>query len=69
MSANGEARGWRDGYKPRTLMTLVDELDFMVLKDRDGEFQTELFERYQRSPVDLSWLSASCRHLLVSWRL
>jgi len=27
----------------------VGTLDLMVPKDRDGEFQTELFERYQRS--------------------
>jgi transposase-like protein len=27
----------------------VGGLELMVPKDRDGEFQTELFERYQRS--------------------
>jgi len=46
---NGQRRGWRNGYKPRTLKTRVGELELMVPKDRDGEFQTELFERYQRS--------------------
>ena len=46
---NGERRGWRNGYKPRTLKTRVGELELMVPKDRDGAFQTELFERYQRS--------------------
>jgi transposase-like protein len=46
---NGERRGWRNGYKPRTLKTRVGELELLVPKDRDGEFQTELFERYQRS--------------------
>ncbi|MGH9486452.1 MAG: IS256 family transposase [Terriglobales bacterium] len=46
---NGERRGWRNGYKPRTLKTRVGELELMVPKDRDGEFQTELFDRYQRS--------------------
>jgi transposase-like protein len=46
---NGERRGWRNGYKPRTLKTRVGGLELMVPKDRDGEFQTELFERYQRS--------------------
>lgn len=44
-----ERRGWRNGYKPRMLKTRVGELELMVPKDRDGEFQTELFERYQRS--------------------
>jgi transposase-like protein len=39
----------RNGYKPRTLKTRVGELELMVPKDRDGEFQSELFERYQRS--------------------
>jgi transposase-like protein len=46
---NGERRGWRNGYKPRTLKTRVGTIDLMVPKDRDGEFQTDLFERYQRS--------------------
>jgi putative transposase len=46
---NGERRGWRNGYKARTLKTRVGELELMVPKDRDGEFQTELFDRYQRS--------------------
>src|SRR5450759_2108071 len=46
---NAERRGWRNGYKPRTLNTRVGELEWMVPKDRDGQFQTELFERYQRS--------------------
>jgi transposase-like protein len=46
---NGERRGWRNGYKPRILKTRVGALELMVPKDRDGAFQTELFERYQRS--------------------
>jgi putative transposase len=46
---NGTRRGWRNGFKPRILKTRVGELELMVPKDRDGEFQTELFERYQRS--------------------
>jgi transposase-like protein len=32
---NGERRGWRNGYKPRTLKTRVGELELMVPKDRD----------------------------------
>ena len=46
---NGERRGWRNGYKPRMLKTRVGELELMVPKDRDGEFRSELFDRYQRS--------------------
>lgn len=42
-------RGWRNGYKPRTFNTRVGRLELMVPKDREGNFQTELFERYQRS--------------------
>ena len=53
-----ERRGWRNGYKPRTLKTRVGELELMVPKDRDGEFQTELFERYQRSE---RWCWPCCR--------
>ena len=45
----GERRGYRNGFKPRLLKTRVGELELMVPKDRDGQFQTELFERYQRS--------------------
>lgn len=44
-----ERMGYRNGYKPRTLRTRVGGLEIMVPKDRDGNFQTELFERYQRS--------------------
>ena len=42
-------RGYRNGYKPRSLKTRVGTLDLMVPKDREGRFQTELFDRYQRS--------------------
>jgi putative transposase len=44
-----ERRGYRNGYKSRLLKTRVGELELLVPKDRDGQFQTELFERYQRS--------------------
>jgi putative transposase len=44
-----ERRGYRNGYKPRTLKTRVGQLELMVPKDREGRFQTELFEKYQRS--------------------
>jgi len=45
-----EARqGYRNGYKPRQLKTRVGTLEFLVPKDREGQFRTELFERYQRS--------------------
>jgi transposase-like protein len=44
-----ERRGYRHGYKPRLLKTRVGTLELLVPKDREGQFQTELFERYQRS--------------------
>lgn len=46
---SGERKGYRNGYKPRMLKTRVGELELLVPKDRDGQFHTELFERYQRS--------------------
>jgi transposase-like protein len=44
-----ERRGYRNGYKPRTLQTRVGTLELLVPQDRDGSFSTELFGRYQRS--------------------
>jgi len=46
--------GYRNGYKPRTLKTRVGRLELMVPKDREGRFQTELFERYQRNEKALT---------------
>ena len=42
-------RGYRNGYKPRTLQTRVGTLELLVPQDRDGSFSTDLFGRYQRS--------------------
>ncbi|HUU26662.1 MAG TPA: IS256 family transposase [archaeon] len=42
-------KGHRNGYKPRMLRTRVGTLNLFVPKDRQGRFQTSLFERYQRS--------------------
>jgi transposase-like protein len=41
--------GYRNGTKPRTLVTRVGTLQLAVPQDRDGTFSTELFARYQRS--------------------
>ena len=46
---SAERRGWRNGFKPRVLKTRVGKLELLVPRDREGQFQTELFERYQRS--------------------
>lgn len=44
-----DRRGWRNGYKPRSFKTRVGKLELLIPKDREGNFQTELFQRYQRS--------------------
>ena len=44
-----ERTGYRNGTYPRQLKTRVGSLNLNVCRDRDGEFKTELFERYQRS--------------------
>ena len=46
---SGERRGWQSGFKPLVLKTRVGKLELLVPKDREGQFQTELSERYQRS--------------------
>ena len=42
-------RGYRAGYYSRRMETRVGTLTLRVPQDRDGNFKTELFERYQRS--------------------
>ena len=42
-------RGHRNGYKPRQLNTRIGKLFLSIPQTRDGSFNTELFERYQRS--------------------
>ena len=44
-----ERRGYRNGSYERTLTTRVGSLTLEVPRDRDGTFQTDLFQRYQRS--------------------
>jgi putative transposase len=45
----GERQGYRSGYYGRTLITRVGKLELWVRQDRQGQFRTEVFERYQRS--------------------
>ena len=42
-------RGYRAGYYPRRLEKRVGTLTVRIPQDRQGNFKTELFERYQRS--------------------
>jgi transposase-like protein len=44
-----DRRGWRNGSYRRRLTTRVGTLQLEVPRDRQGTFQTSLFERYQRS--------------------
>jgi transposase-like protein len=41
--------GYRSGYYTRNLVTRVGKLELRVPQDRQGRFNTEVFERYQRS--------------------
>jgi putative transposase len=41
--------GYRAGYYGRNLVTRIGKLELRVPRDRNGEFSTALFERYQRS--------------------
>jgi transposase-like protein len=42
-------RGYRNGYKSRTLKTRFGWLELRVPKDREGRFHSELFRRYRRN--------------------
>ena len=42
-------QGYRSGHYPRSLITRVGKIELRVPQDRDGNFSTELFERFQRS--------------------
>jgi putative transposase len=42
-------RGYRSGYYSRSLITRVGKIELRVPQDRQGQFRTEIFERYQRS--------------------
>ena len=44
-----ERQGYRNGSYERQLTTRVGTLELEVPRDREGEFQTALFQRYQRS--------------------
>lgn len=44
-----DRKGYRNGHRVRILTTAVGDLNLLVPTDREGTFQTSLFERYQRS--------------------
>ena len=41
--------GYRSGYYDRALVTRVGKLELRIPQDRQGNFSTQIFERYQRS--------------------
>lgn len=48
-----ERLGYRNGYRDRSLETRVGRIDLGVPRDRDGLFETNIFERYRRAEVSL----------------
>jgi transposase-like protein len=44
-----ERQGYRNGSYQRQLTTRVGRIELEVPRDRNGEFQTALFQQYQRS--------------------
>jgi putative transposase len=42
-------QGYRNGSYDRTLHTRVGSIQLRICRDRDGNFKTDLFDRYQRS--------------------
>ena len=44
-----DRRGYRNGSYERKLTTRVGTIELEVPRDREGTFQTALFQRYQRS--------------------
>lgn len=44
-----ERTAYRNGFRDRQLTTRVGHLHLRVPRHRNGDFSTELFERYQRS--------------------
>jgi transposase-like protein len=49
-----ERRGYRNGSYSRQVKTRVGSLELVVPRDRDGDFSTELFDRFQRSEKALT---------------
>ncbi len=48
-SVAGSSKGYRNGHYTRDLVTSTGRLeDINVPRDREGQFHTQVFERYQR---------------------
>ena len=44
----GSRKGYGNGYRSRSLLTSVGQLDLTIPRDRNSEYQPELFDRYRR---------------------
>jgi len=49
-----DRKGLRNGTYDRQLLTRVGTINLKVCRDREGQFKTELFEKYQRSEKALA---------------
>ena len=58
-----DRKGYRNGSYPRTLKTRVGRIELQVPRDREGNFRTAIFERYQRNEKALV-LSLMEMHLM-----
>ena len=56
--------GYRSGYYSRGLITRVGKIELRVPRDRNGEFSTALFERFQRSEKALV---SALAEMYVQW--
>jgi len=65
---NRQRKGRRNGYKPRQLKTRVGVLELKVPQVREGQFQTQLFGRYQRQEAALMTTIAEMYYQGVSTR-
>jgi len=46
---SSKRKGYRNGFRPRQLYARIGKLTLRVPQSRDGQFSTDLFNRYQRS--------------------
>ena len=65
-----ERRGYRNGYRDRNILTRLGRLEIRLPRDREGNFSTELFNRYQRSEKALLLaLSESYFEGVSTWKV
>jgi len=45
---SSERKGYRNGYRPRSIYARIGKLVLRVPQSRDGQFSTEMFSRYRK---------------------